>query len=420
MAHPEAAPPERADRPAGADVDAALTGGNYEVLRAAARGRRARSSRGAPTRSTRGARRSSARTEPQLVATERVRTEHNCAPVDIVAVGGHLLLGFNVFLGLKAETKVADVLALHRFDAGRRRRLRHVGAAARRARRLPRRRRSSSATSRTSTATTATRGCCSWSSATRSCSRCSRPARPGATSRCCAGGSSRAAGSSYVDDRGDRDYAALSPPAYDFEWREVTRDHQVSGKHPHYNLLDTVFVECVGGDLTIKVENNTETGQRHLRRAGRRSRTSRSTTRRSSSRRSGDRVRRAGLILLKILPFRETAWRYLVFDTRSQQGRSAPTGSGRAAASLPEDHGMIFPGGYVLVGGDHKLFDGDATRLRARARAPVAERRGRALRLPPRPRRHVPAVPVQPDRQGGRGADPRATATRCSPTAAWS
>jgi hypothetical protein len=34
----------------------------------------------------------------------------------------------------------------------------------------------------------------------------------------------------YVDDRGDRDHAALAPPAYDFEWREVNRDHQVSGQ----------------------------------------------------------------------------------------------------------------------------------------------------------------------------------------------
>src|SRR5690606_5999370 len=63
-----------------------------------------------------------------------------------------------------------------------------------------------------------------------------------------------------VDDRGDRDHAAMAPPSHDFAWREVTRDDQVSGKHPHYNILDTLFIECTGGDLTIKVEDNTETG----------------------------------------------------------------------------------------------------------------------------------------------------------------
>ena len=101
--------------PTGPDVDAALTGGNYEVLRArlAAAGQEL-----AKRSSELNARRKQlfGTTEPQLVATERVRTEHNCAPVDLVAVGPNLLIGFHVFLGLKAETKVSDVLALHRFE----------------------------------------------------------------------------------------------------------------------------------------------------------------------------------------------------------------------------------------------------------------------------------------------------------------
>src|SRR5215212_5038316 len=97
------------------DVDAALTGGNYEVLRArlAAAGQELAKRAEALNlrrKTTFGT------TEPQLEATERVRTEHNCAPVDIVAVGGQLLLGFNVFLGHKSKTKVSDVLALNRFE----------------------------------------------------------------------------------------------------------------------------------------------------------------------------------------------------------------------------------------------------------------------------------------------------------------
>ena len=96
-------------------VDAALTGGNYEVLRqrlATAGQELARRAEAL------NARRKAVfgTTEPQLVATERLRTEHNCAPVDIVAVGETLLLGYQVFLGLKAETKASDVLALHRFE----------------------------------------------------------------------------------------------------------------------------------------------------------------------------------------------------------------------------------------------------------------------------------------------------------------
>src|SRR3954469_26055875 len=97
------------------DVDAGLTGGNYEVLRArlAASGQEL-ARRADPLHAQR--KRLFGTTEPQLIATERVRTEHNCAPVDIVGIGDHLLLGYNVFLGLKSETKIGDVLALHRFE----------------------------------------------------------------------------------------------------------------------------------------------------------------------------------------------------------------------------------------------------------------------------------------------------------------
>jgi hypothetical protein len=160
----------------------------------------------------------------------------------------------------------------------------------------------------------------------------------------------------YVDDRGDRDHAAVFPAAYDFEWTEVTRDYQVSGKHPHYNLLDTLFVECVHGDLTIKVENNTETGQGIYAEPV------------DDINQSLDDARiyfapigkPGGLVLLKILPFRETVWRYLVFDTRSHRVVRAD-GIGQGCRGLPEDHGVIFPGGYVLVGGGYKTFDGDAS-----------------------------------------------------------
>src|SRR3954470_3414219 len=99
-----------------ADIDAALTGGNYEVLRARlATGGSELARRADALNAQRKA--LFGTTEPQLIATERLRTEHSCTPVDIVGVGDHLLLGYNVFLGLKSETKIGDVLALHRFEA---------------------------------------------------------------------------------------------------------------------------------------------------------------------------------------------------------------------------------------------------------------------------------------------------------------
>ena len=341
-----------------ADVDAALTGGNYEVLRtrlASAGGELAKRADALNIRR----KALFGTTEPQLVATERVRTEHNCVPVDIVSVNGDLLIGFNVFLGLKAETKIADVLALHRFspqDAG---------------------------------FDTSPLPQPAWLQGAElerdfaNLYRYYRDARliqlvkrdtqllavfqAGATHKDCKVLRWRIEPDGkvvYVDDRGDRDHAALFPPPYEFAWIEVTRDHQVSGKHPHYNLLDTLFVECVHGDLTIKVENNTETGQGVYAEPVDDANQSLDDAKIyyapiGSSQSSANGRGGGGLILLKILPFRETAWRYLVFDTRSQKVIRAD-GIGQGCRELPEDHGIVFPGGYMLVGGDYKLFDGDA------------------------------------------------------------
>ena len=42
---------------------------------------------------------------------------------------------------------------------------------------------------------------------------------------------------------------------------KATRDDQRNGIYPHVSIMDKVFVETIGGDLTIKVEDNTETGK---------------------------------------------------------------------------------------------------------------------------------------------------------------
>ena len=351
-----------ADATKAADVDAALTGGNYEVLR----GRLGSAGQELAKRADALNLRRKATfgtTEPQLVATERVRTDHNCAPADIVAIGDHLLLGYNVFLGLKAETKIVDVLALHRFEP--------------------------LATTTTETGfdtsplprDAADGGFLAGGDLERDFANLYRYYRDaqlrqlvktdtqllavfqaGATWndhkvlrwRIDPGGQVV-----YVDDRGDRDYAAIAPASHDFEWREVTRDHQVSGKHPHYNLMDTLFVECVGGDLTIKVEDNTESGRGVYSEPVEDANQSLDDARIFFAP-IGPVGKAPGLVVLKVLPFRETAWRYLVFDTRSRKVVRAD-GIGQGCCSLPEDHGVIFPGGYVLVGGERKMFDGDFT-----------------------------------------------------------
>jgi len=48
----------------------------------------------------------------EVTGRMRVRTENNCVARDIVQVGDQLLFGYNVFIGLKKETRIDDVFTL--------------------------------------------------------------------------------------------------------------------------------------------------------------------------------------------------------------------------------------------------------------------------------------------------------------------
>ena len=150
----------------------------------------------------------------------------------------------------------------------------------------------------------------------------------------------------YIDNRGDYDIALPSP--YDFEWTNTTREDSVHGRHPHINILDTVFVEAIGGDLTVKVENNTETGAGIF---------SEAVDEKNQSIDDAD-IAYADLgkfILLKITPYKEQTTRFLVFNKQNNHVDRIDA-IGQSCQQLPEDHGIIFPGGIYLQNGEIKTF----------------------------------------------------------------
>ena len=160
----------------------------------------------------------------------------------------------------------------------------------------------------------------------------------------------------YIDNRGERDIAL--PPPYDFEWIETSRENIVNGRFPHVNVLDTVFVETIGGDLTIKCENNTNDGLGIYREEV-------VDQNQSINDAKIEYAKVGSLILLKVLPYREDNWRYLVYNTLTQQVHRIDF-IGQACIQLPEDHGIIFPGGYYLQNGDYKTFDHSMSGMRFR------------------------------------------------------
>ncbi len=290
-------------------------------------------------------------TDISVVARVRVRTENNCIARDIVQVGEHLLFGYNVFIGLKKETKVEDVFALFNVsEAGGDYEINPVAM-------------QTSFLSETSFVN-------DFDELYRYYKHTKLVQLSIKNGKLLAGfqigerledirvfrWSVSADGKDikYIDNRGERDIQL--PPAYDFEWIETNRENSVHGRHPHINILDSIFVETINGDLTIKVENNTEDGFGIYREP-----VEDKTQSLDDGKISYAKV--GSLILLKIKPYREEDWRYLVFNTLTQEVLRIDA-IGQSCVQLPEDHGIIFPGGYYLQTGEFKSFDDEVAGLK--------------------------------------------------------
>jgi hypothetical protein len=56
--------------------------------------------------------------ENKLVSSERISTENNCVPRDMVPLDHHFIFGYNVFVGLRTETVLTDVFAVYKWQDG--------------------------------------------------------------------------------------------------------------------------------------------------------------------------------------------------------------------------------------------------------------------------------------------------------------
>ncbi|MEQ8239879.1 MAG: DNA repair ATPase, partial [Cyclobacteriaceae bacterium] len=150
----------------------------------------------------------------------------------------------------------------------------------------------------------------------------------------------------YIDNRSDHEYKF--PAQYEFEWKRTRRQDYRDGLHPHVSIEDRVFVECVGGDLTIKVEDNTDDGQGIYRED-----VVNSLQTLDDAEFSYSVV--GNLILIKAKPYQEGE-RYFVFNEKLKEVKRIDTLS-ESGILLPDNQGLIFSNGYYLQSGEFKLFD---------------------------------------------------------------
>ncbi|MEL7311902.1 MAG: DNA repair ATPase [Pseudomonadota bacterium] len=302
-------------------------------------------------------------TEMVLASRTRVRTENNCVGRDIVQIGDLLLFGYNVFIGLKNTTQIEDVFALyqlkrtddnfellevslensfladprfrHDFDElyryykdTRLIQLVHKGGKLLANFQIGERLEDSRVFR--------------W--------EVSPDGRE----------------LTYIDNRGERDIEP--PPPYDFEWQSTTRDDITHGRHPHINVRDRVFVEIVDGELVLKLENNTADGEGVYSEAV-------LEVNQSLDDCEVDYAEVGELLLIRILPYKEEARRHYVFNSFTASVTRIDA-IGNSCVQLPEDHGLIFPGGYYLATGETRTFTDQETlglKFKRRFRSPNGE-----------------------------------------------
>ena len=283
--------------------------------------------------------------EMAIAGRLRYRTENNCVPRDMVQVADMVLFGFNVKLGLKKETQLEDVFALLKVDKKSESDYAFEEAAiAGSFLDQPRFRDDFTELYKFYKHTRLdqirkTNGLLLLSFQIGEKLEDKRVFK----FSCSADEKDIA----YIDNRGERDIEL--PPKYDFEWTASKREDVVNGAHPHLNILDTIFIECIGGDFTVKIENNTDEG-RGIYQEAVEDQTQSIDDAEISYALLGD------LILLRVLPYREKAERFFVYNKLTEQIQRVDN-IGGSCVQLPNDHGIIFPGGIFLQTGEMKSFE---------------------------------------------------------------
>ncbi len=267
-----------------------------------------------------------------LSATERIATANNCTPRDMVAIAPQLFLfGFNVHIGLRAQTRPDDVFACYRYE-GQTLQDHPADLIA-----DPAFEADFASLYKYYRDTV-------FSKFSLIGGHLFMVFRAGRTVEDVKTFKWRIDGDHlhYMGNRSDHEF--VFPPQQPHDWKRAHRDLHRPGRHPHISIEDRVFVETTGGDLTIKIEDNTDTGTGILA----------EPVVDPDQTLDDAEVFYAilgSLVLLRIRPYQEEQWRHFIFNDKTKQVERVDE-LATASALLPDDQGIIFPGGiYLLLGG---------------------------------------------------------------------
>lgn len=274
--------------------------------------------------------------DTKLLGSERIITENNCIPRDMAPVDGCFIFGYNVHIGLKSKVEVSDVFSIYKYDQ-------HTFS-----------KQSLDLINDDQFISDFDELYQYYKHTFFAKFTISGPYfymifQTGKTANDIKVFKWLVEGSSltYVDCRSEHEVKFVHKNAFDFV--EATRDDQRLGVHSHVSILDKVFVETIGGDLTIKVEDNTDVGKGIY---------SEPVEDKDQNLDDADfyYADLDQIIVLKIRPYKEEAYRYFIFNNKMKTVVRIDSIED-ACMLLPGGHGLIFPKGYYLLNGDHKVFD---------------------------------------------------------------
>jgi len=140
------------------------------------------------------------------------------------------------------------------------------------------------------------------------------------------------------------------PNQQEFTWTKATRDMQRKGSHPHVSLADKVFVEAIGGDITIKVEDNTQSGKGIY---------SEDVAHKDQTLDDAEihYFDYNNLVIFKIKPYQEVE-RFFIYNHKEKKVARVDSLK-YSIILLPENQGVIYPNGYALQTGEIKVIATD-------------------------------------------------------------
>ena len=163
----------------------------------------------------------------------------------------------------------------------------------------------------------------------------------------------RSDGPIYLDAYGEHDRTVKQ--RFDFTWTDTDRGGIQDGRWPHLAIEGEVFIGLTKGTLELRI-TDAVTGNRTVL-------SERVTEVEQEVNELRVRFARLGeLLLVGILPYREADERYYVYNRLTREAHRVDA-IGRGCHQLPEDQGIVFPGGFHLQNGEHRVFTGDSSGL---------------------------------------------------------